>query len=147
MDYLITTDKHRIDVGAVHAMLSTTYWSPRIKREVVEVAIRNSLVAAAIHQPSGELVGIARVVTDYATFAWLCDVFVIEGHRGRGLAKRMIVELQGHSGVQTLRRWCLATRDAHALYKQLGYEPVPPGAWMEKKMPVSQWQEPEPAGG
>jgi len=142
MDYFITTDKRRIDIDAAHAMLSATYWSPRIRREVVEVAFRNSLVGAAIHVPTGELVGLARVVTDYATFAWLCDVFVQEEHRGRGLAKRMIVELQSHPDVQTLRRWCLATRDAQTLYEQLGYEPVVPGRWMEKKMPLSQWQEP-----
>lgn len=143
MAYTITTDPARIDAVAIHAMLRETYWSSRIRREVVEEALRNSLVALAIDDQAGAIVGLARAVTDYATFAWLCDVFVAEPHRGRGLSKRLLHALESHPRLRTLRRWCLATRDAHGLYAQFGYQPVDAQRWMEKRMPPEAWQEPE----
>jgi GNAT superfamily N-acetyltransferase len=142
--YLVTTDPACIDVAQVHALLRQTHWSPNIRREVVEVALRNSLVVVAIESATGATVGVARVVTDYATFAWLCDVFVSPPHRARGLSKRMIRAVEADPRLGTLRRWCLATRDAHGLYEQFGYGPVRPGAWMEKKPPTTNWQEPGP---
>ena len=140
MNYTITLDPARHDLDAIHRALAGTYWSPGIRREVVAEALRNSITAVAIDESSGKLAGLARVVTDRATFAWLCDVCVLEEHRGRGLAKQMIAELERHSSLQTLRRWCLITRDAHGLYEQFGYVPVAADRWMEKLPPAQCWQ-------
>lgn len=137
----ITLDAARVDPAAAWALLRTTYWSTNIRREVVENALANSLVAGALHRQSGELVGIARAVTDRATFAWLCDVFVLEPHRGKGLATRMVQALIAHPDLQTLRRWCLATRDAHEVYRPLGFQPVPPDRWMELVRDTATWRE------
>jgi GNAT superfamily N-acetyltransferase len=121
-------------------MLAGTYWSPGIRREVVAEALRNSITAVAIDEATGDTVGMARVVTDRATFAWLCDVIVDERFRGQGLARRLIEELERHPELKTLRRWCLATRDAHGLYEKFGYRAVPADRWMEKQGPKDRWQ-------
>lgn len=123
-------------------MLRTSYWSTNIRQEVVEKAFASSVVAGALDRPSGELVGIARAVTDRATFAWLCDVFVLETHRGKGIATRMVQALIAHPDLRTLRRWCLATRDAHEVYRPLGFQPVPPDRWMELVRDPATWREP-----
>lgn len=143
MSVTITTDPSRHDLDAIHRMLAGTYWSPRIRREVVAEALRHSITAVAIDDSTGETLGIARVVTDRATFAWLCDVLVAEHRRGEGLARRLIDELERHPSLQTLRRWCLATRDAEGLYEKFGYAPIPPERrWMEKQGPKERRQEP-----
>ncbi len=141
MGYLVTLDPARQDVDAIHRLLAATYWSPNIRRDIVAKALANSITALAIEEESGTIVGLARVVTDRATFAWLCDVFVLEAHRGQGLAMGMLEALEAHPDLATLRRWCLATRDAHGLYERRGYRPVRPGAWMERKAPEAAWQE------
>jgi GNAT superfamily N-acetyltransferase len=142
MSYTVTLDPARQDLDAIHRMLAGSYWSVDIRRDVVAEALRNSIVVLAIDDDSGAVVGLARVVTDRATFAWLCDVFVLEAHRGHGLSRRMLEELERHPSLQTLRRWCLATRDAHGLYEKFGYRPVPADRWMEKQCPKERWQEP-----
>ncbi len=141
--YEITTDPARIDAVQIHAMLRTAYWSERIRFDVVERALKNSLVVVAIEAETGKTVAVARLVTDYATFAWLCDVFVMPEYRGKGLSKRMLTMLESDERLKTLRRWCLATRDAHGLYKQFGYRSVDAKAWMEKRPPVENWREAE----
>jgi GNAT superfamily N-acetyltransferase len=109
-------------VDTVHAWLCKTYWSPGLPREVFERALANSLCFGAYE---GERqVGFARVVTDRATFAWVCDVFVVESHRRRGIADALLVAMKGHPELQGLRRWSLATRDAHELYRRHGFEPL-----------------------
>jgi GNAT superfamily N-acetyltransferase len=85
----------------------------------------------------------ARVVTDRATFAWLCDVVVDKQFRGKGLARRLLDALEREPSLQGVRRWCLATRDAHGLYAKHGYVPVPEGRWMERQGPKELWQEPQ----
>ena len=142
MSYTVTLDPARQDLDAIHRMLAGSYWSADIRRDVVAEALRNSIVVLAIDDDSGAVVGLARVVTDRATFAWLCDVFVLEAHRGHGLSRRMLEELERHPSLQTLRRWCLATRDAHGLSEKCGYRPVPADRWMEKQCPKERWQEP-----
>lgn len=142
MTITITLDPMRHDLDALHRMLAASYWSPEIRREVLAEALRNSITAVAIDEESGTTVGVARVVTDRATFAWLCDVFVEERVRGRGVARRMIEELEREPTLQSVRRWCLATRDAHGLYERFGYRPVPAERWMEKQGPKERWQEP-----
>lgn len=146
MPITVSLDPARQDVEAIHQMLAATYWSPGIRRDVVAEALRNSITAVAIDEATGATVGMARVVTDRATFAWLCDVIVDERFRGQGLARRLIEELEGHPELKTLRRWCLATRDAHGLYRKFGYQPVPTDRWMERQGPKERWQQPQREG-
>src|ERR1041385_2532016 len=89
MTYVITMDPPNLDIDVVYRHLVETYWSPRIRRDIVENAFRNSIVAVATTETEGEIAGFARVVTDQATFAWLCDVYIVETHRGNGLARRL----------------------------------------------------------
>jgi GNAT superfamily N-acetyltransferase len=112
-----------IDVAAAHAYLARSYWSPGIPLATVERAIGNSLCIAIRFE--GEQVAFARVVTDFATMAYLADVYVLEAHRGRGLSKAMLAHLHARPDLQGLRRWLLFTRDAHALYAQFGWTPLP----------------------
>jgi GNAT superfamily N-acetyltransferase len=117
--YEITTEKSRMSVEAAHAFLSQAYWSPGVHLTTVQKAFDNSLCFAVL--AGSEQVGFARVVTDKATFAYLADVYVLESHRGKGLAKRMVQAIQAHPELQGLRRFMLATRDAHSLYAQFGF--------------------------
>ena len=129
-DYELVEDPERIDVAAAHAYLARSYWSPNIPLATVERAIANSLCVAVRH--AGEQVGLARVVTDRATFAYLCDVYVRETHRGLGLGKWLIETVMGHPDLQGLRRFQLVTRDAHGLYRRHGFEtPSHPERHME----------------
>ena len=118
----ISTDKARLDVALIHENLARSYWSSGIQREVVERAIANSVCFGAYH--AREQVGFARVVSDCATFAYLCDVFVVAAWRGRGISKFLMECVKAHPDLQRLRRWMLATRDAHGLYAQFGFTPI-----------------------
>jgi GNAT superfamily N-acetyltransferase len=138
-DYELSPDPTRIQIERVHRALAASYWSPGIRREVVERAIAGSIVMGVYERTTGVQVAFARVVSDCATFAWLCDVYVDEPHRGAGLGKRMVEALLGDRRLQTLRRWCLATRDAHGLYARYGFEPVPAERWMVKLLPTDAW--------
>ena len=119
--YEISTDPARLDVAAIHAYLTRSYWSPGIPIGIVERALRHSLCFGIYECAGGAQVGLARVVTDYATFAYLCDVYVLEEHRGFGLGKRMMRELMAHPALRGARRVMLATRDAHGLYAGFGF--------------------------
>jgi GNAT superfamily N-acetyltransferase len=134
-EFVISTDRSRVDVEAVHRFLSTdSYWSPGIPLEVVRRAIENSLPFGLYR--GRELVGFARVTTDFATFAYLADVFVLDAVRGRGLGKWLVETLVAHPDLQGLRRWMLATRDAHGLYAQHGFSPLKaPERFMERLDP------------
>jgi GNAT superfamily N-acetyltransferase len=118
----ISFDKGRLDMAVVHAFLGAAYWSLGIPREVLQRAVDNSLCLGAYE--GSRQVGFVRVVTDRATFAWVCDVFVAESHRRRGIADALMVAVKAHPELQGLRRWSLATRDAHALYRRHGFEPL-----------------------
>jgi len=133
-DVAISMDAQRLDVDAIHAFLTTTYWSPGISREVVARAVAGSVCVGAF---DGEAqVGFARLVTDRATFAYLADVYVLEPYRGAGLARRMLDALFAEVNVKQLRRMMLATRDAHALYAQYGFTPLgAPERFMELHRP------------
>ena len=120
--YDISTDPTRLQPAAIHAYLTRSYWSPGIPQEVVERAIANSL-CFGIYLGQAQ-VGFARVVTDKATFAYLADVYVLEEHRGQGLSKRLVRTILAHPELQGLRRFLLATRDAHTLYAQFGFAPT-----------------------
>ncbi|MFP2957128.1 GNAT family N-acetyltransferase [Myxococcus sp. 1LA] len=128
--FVVSDDPARIDLDVIHGYLSRSYWSTGIPRETVERAARNSLVFG-LYSPEGQ-VGYARVVTDRATFAYLCDVFVLESYQGRGLGPWMMEALLAHPDLQGLRRFLLATRDAHSLYARYGFEPLKvPARFME----------------
>jgi GNAT superfamily N-acetyltransferase len=131
---VVDTDQSRIDLQTIHQFLSDSYWARGIPFEVVERSVRGSLCFGLYD--GDRQAGFARVISDYATFAYLADVFVIESHRGRGLGKVLISAVMAHPSLQGLRRWLLATRDAHDLYSQFGFTPLAaPGRLMELHAP------------
>lgn len=138
-EYEISTDPARLDLDLTYRFLSEeAYWSPGVPREIVERAIGNSMVFGAYHVgPQGSAqVGLARVVSDMATFAWICDVFVLPEHRGQGLGKWLMECVTAHPDLQGLRRWMLATRDAHGLYEQYDFTPLEdPARFMIRRSP------------
>lgn len=121
-------------MDAIHGFLSRSYWAEGIPSRVVERAIANSICCGAF--ADGRQVGFARAVTDQATFAYLADIYVLEEHRGQGLAQRMVKTLLGRAELQGLRRMLLITRDAHGLYAKFGFKPLAkPGNVMEAHVP------------
>jgi GNAT superfamily N-acetyltransferase len=129
-EFTISTEKARLQLDLIAAFLSRAYWARGRTRAAIERSIEHSLcfgLYAAEHQ-----IGFARVVTDCATFAYLCDVFIDEAYRGQRLGKWLMSAVMAHPDLQGLRRWILATRDAHGLYRQFGWtELKDPGRWME----------------
>jgi GNAT superfamily N-acetyltransferase len=133
--YTVSDDPSRLDIHAMHAYLRRAYWSEEIPLEVVERAVRGSLCIGA-YEASGSQVGLARFISDYATFAYVCDVYVLEEHRGHGLSKAMMAMASSHPRLQGLRRWTLVTNDAHGLYAQFGFKPLAtPERFMERAVP------------
>ncbi|MDB5229512.1 MAG: family N-acetyltransferase [Chitinophagaceae bacterium] len=136
-EYLISTDKQKIDVDMVHDYLSNeSYWSKNIPKEVVIRAIENSM-CFCIYKNDRQI-GFSRIVTDKATFAYLADVFIIDAERGKGLSKWLMKVIHDHPELQGLRRWLLGTRDAHKLYEQFGWTLLPEaqvGRFMQKHDP------------
>jgi GNAT superfamily N-acetyltransferase len=118
----ISTDPARVDRKLVQEILASSYWAEGIPREVVDRSIENSLVFG-LYEGLAQI-GFARVITDRSTFAYLSDVFVLESHRAKGLGKWLMEVIMGHPDLQGLRRWTLATRDAHGLYRQFGFLPL-----------------------
>jgi GNAT superfamily N-acetyltransferase len=130
--YLISTDSSMLDLEVVHGFLRRSYWAAGVPENVVRRSIENSLCFGVYR--GEEQAGFARVVTDRATFAYLADVFVLEEHRGRGIGKWLVEVILSHPDLQGLRRWMLATRDAHDLYRRYAFtELARPGIFMEKK--------------
>jgi hypothetical protein len=130
-NFSISTDKSKLDVGLIHEFLSkSSYWAQGRPLDVVKTSIEHSLCFGAYD--GDQQVGFARIVTDYATFAWLCDVFILESHRGYGLSKWLIECIVTHPSLRDLKLFLLATRDAHDLYcKYGGFEELPdPWKWM-----------------
>jgi len=119
-DYEISTDRRRLDIDVIHGFLARSYWSAGIPRETVQRAIDYSHCFGAYC--SGRQVGFARVITDRATFAYLADVFVLEGHRGIGISKRLMRCIVDDPDLRRLRRFLLGTRDAHGLYRKFGFD-------------------------
>jgi GNAT superfamily N-acetyltransferase len=121
--YTISTETDRQDAKAIHSYLTRSYWAEGIPLHTVARAINHSL-CFGLFDPAGQQVGLVRVVTDYTTYAYLCDVFVLEEHRGRGLSKWLMECVMSYPDLQGLRRWFLATKDAHGLYSQFGFQPI-----------------------
>jgi GNAT superfamily N-acetyltransferase len=132
--FTISTDRSRLDRPAIHEFLSGSYWAKGIPRSVVDRSIDGALCFGLY---DGERqVGFARVITDRATFAYLADVYVLESHRGRGLATWLMEAILAHPDLQGLRRWMLVTRDAHPLYRKVGFTELPhPDRIMEMTFP------------
>jgi GNAT superfamily N-acetyltransferase len=136
MTYDLSDDPERFDLVRAHRWISTqSYWGEGIPFETLARACANSLVVGA-YAADGSMAAMARVVTDRATFGWVCDVFVDEAHRGAGLGKQLMAFLKAHRDLQGLRRLHLATRDAHGLYEQFGFTALTGVAnWMEVRDP------------
>lgn len=122
--YSISTDKELLDMAVIHQYLSVeSYWAKNIPLEVVKRSVEHSLCFGVYHHSTQ--IGFARVVTDKATFAYLADVFILPQHRGKGLSKWLVATIHAHPDLQGLRRWILGTKDAHGLYAQFGWQPLP----------------------
>jgi GNAT superfamily N-acetyltransferase len=132
--YEISSDPDRLDVPAVHAFLTTAYWSVGVTIDVVRRSIEHSDVFG-VYDAAGAQVGFARVITDRATFAYLADVFVLPPHRGRGLARWLIEHILGSLESFEPRRVALATADAHGLYRRFGFRPADPTVLMTREAP------------
>lgn len=129
-DYEISTDPARIDVALVHEFLTNSYWAKGIPLETVRLSIEHSIPFGVYHVR--QQVGFARIISDLATFAYLGDVFILPSHRGRGLSRWLMECIVSHPDLQGIRRWILATRDAHGLYARFGFSPLKsPDSWME----------------
>ena len=144
-EFTISTDQARLDMDVIHGFLNTSYWATGRSRETIQRSIENSL-AFGVYQGQQQ-VGFARVITDYATFAWIADVFILDSVRGRGLGKWLMEIIIGHPELQGFRRWVLATKDAHELYRRFRFNELRlPERWMERHDPATQerpdyWQQ------
>ena len=134
-EFVISTDYNRLQLAVIHKYLSEeSYWAKERTREQTETAIKNSL-PFGVYKGENQI-GFARVVTDYATFAYLGDVFILEEFRGQGLSKWLMETITNHPTLQGFRRWILATKDAHELYEKFGFAELKfPMRWMEKTAP------------
>lgn len=128
--FLISTDRAKLDAEAIYRYLSGSYWAKTRSRDAVERSLANSLCFGLYEDE--KQVGLARVVSDFATFAYLCDVYVLDAYQGKGLGAWLLQSVMAHPDLQNLRRWLLATRDAHGLYRKAGFtELKTPERWME----------------
>jgi GNAT superfamily N-acetyltransferase len=122
INYYISTDRSKLDLRFIHEFLNKAYWCEGVPVEIVKKSIENSLCFGVYDH--GKQIGFARVVTDYCTFGYLADVFIIEEYRGKGLSKDLMKHIKEHPDLQGFRNFVLATIDAHGLYEQFGFEPV-----------------------
>jgi len=134
-EYSISTDPSKLNINVIHNYISNeSYWGKGRSLEVVKKSIENSLPFGIYYKD--EMIGFARVVTDYATFGWIADVFILEEHRGKGLSKWLMETILSHPKLQGFRRWVLATKDAHDLYRKFGFRELnKPERWMERPDP------------
>ncbi|HEY1676817.1 MAG TPA: GNAT family N-acetyltransferase [Candidatus Sulfotelmatobacter sp.] len=131
-EVFVSTDPARLNLDVIYGYLVQSYWAKGIPRETLARAVENSLCFGA-YDASGSQVGFARAVTDFATFAYIADVFVLESHRGQGIGKLLMECIKRHPELQGLRRWTLSTKDAHALYAQFGFTAL---SWPDRYMEI-----------
>lgn len=128
--YTVTTNSKALQLEMIHGFLTQSYWAQGISKSVVEQALKHSLNFGLF--AGNEQIGFARMITDYTTFGYLADVFVLEAHRGKGLAKWLLSCIKSHPELQSLRRWSLVTADGHGLYEKFGFHPLAyPDRFME----------------
>ncbi|MGZ3630779.1 MAG: GNAT family N-acetyltransferase [Ktedonobacteraceae bacterium] len=133
-EYIISTDRHHLDLRAIHSFLTKSYWAEGIPFEIVKKSIEHSLNFGVYKE--GKQVGFARVITDYATYAYIGDVFILEDFRGQGLSIWLLQVIADYPELQGLRRWSLLTSDAHELYRKTGFQELQnPELYMEKTIP------------
>jgi N-acetylglutamate synthase-like GNAT family acetyltransferase len=132
--YTVSNDPARLDVDAIHAYLTTSYWAKGIPRATVARSLRHS-TAYGLYAPDGTQVGCTRVITDWTTYAYLCDVYVLQAHRGVGLGVWLVATVLAHPELQGIRRLSLTTRDAHGLYEKFGFTRTEFGRFMDKTIP------------
>lgn len=130
--FSISTDRQKLDRSMIHEFLHDSYWARGISRELVERSIDHALCFGLYERE--KQVGFARIITDYATFAYLADVFILESYRGRGLATWLVEVILGHPDLQGLRRWMLVTKDAQTLYRKVGFTPVSKPDWIMERL-------------
>ncbi|MCP6757313.1 MAG: GNAT family N-acetyltransferase [Fischerella sp. CENA71] len=130
-EYSISTDINRLDINTIHQFLMSSYWAEGLPVQILKRSIQNSLLFGLYK--SKRQIGFARVVTDYATFAYIADVFILEPFRGQGLGKWLVETIVSHPELLGLRRWLLATKDAQDFYRQFGFTELKnPDRFMEK---------------
>jgi GNAT superfamily N-acetyltransferase len=130
--YRITTDTAQFDLDAIHAYLTASYWAEGIPKEIVARSIEHALCFGVL--AGQKQIGLARVVTDRATYAYIGDVYILDAYQGQGLGKWLMATIVAHPDLQGLRRWTLATRDAHGLYEQYGFTALTdPASYMERR--------------
>ena len=135
----ISTDKKKLRVFEIHNFLRESYWAKGIPLSAVKKQIKNSFCFGVYH--NSKQIGYARVITDYVTLAYLCDVFIIEEYRGKGLSKILMEEILNHPKLKNVKSWMLATKDAHGLYKKYGFEPLEEPAKYMRKYKFKNWNE------
>lgn len=142
--HLVSTDRERLDVDVVHAALHASYWAAGIPRATLEAAIAHS-IPFGLYTPAGDQAGFCRILTDTAVFAYLADVIVLDAHRGRGLGTFLVASALDHPDVRSLRRFHLATVDAHGLYERFGFvTDAQAGVQMDRiTLPTELWPQPE----
>ena len=132
--YTISNDPARLDVDAIHAYLTTSYWAKGIPRATVARSLQHSM-GYGLYAPDGAQVGFTRVISDWTTYAYLCDVYVLDAHRGSGLGVWLVETVLAHPELQGIRRLSLTTRDAHGLYEKFGFTRTEFGRFMDKTIP------------
>ena len=137
-DYTFSTDPARLQLDVVHPLLASSYWASGIRRDIFEKSFQNSLCVSAFSS-EGVQVGVARLITDHATFAYLCDVIVAEPHRGRGIGKKMVAILLDTFAEPHIRNIALFTKDMQPLYRQFGFIETEAGRCMQLKRPPENW--------
>lgn len=136
-EFTISTDKSRLDIEVIHRFLDTSYWAAGRSPETIRRSIEHSLPFGVYK--GDQQVGFARVITDYATFAWIADVFILDEYQGQGLGKWLMEVIIAHPELQGFRRWVLATKDAHEMYRRFGFDELKkPERWMERHDPNTQ---------
>ena len=136
-EFTISTDRSRLDIEVIHRFLDTSYWAAGRSAETIRRSIEHSIPFGVYK--GDQQVGFARVITDYATFAWIADVFILDSFQGKGLGTWLMEVIITHPELQGFRRWVLATKDAHELYRRLGFEELKrPERWMERHDPNTQ---------
>jgi GNAT superfamily N-acetyltransferase len=136
-EFTISTDKSRLDIEVIHRFLDISYWAAGRSAETIRRSIEHSFPFGVYK--GDQQIGFARVITDYATFAWIADVFILDTFQGQGLGKWLMEVIIAHPELQGFRRWVLATKDAHEMYRRFGFEELKkPERWMERHDPNTQ---------